>query len=291
VTIEAKIIEDSISPVRVRLTTFQLRYPRWIHAEFMTHRVFSRNASSSRAIPVKRIIADIENDPALFVHWGKNQKGMQAREEMDDLTIEAGKKIWLEMMEAVVNGAQTLNGMGFHKQIVNRALEPWSHISVVCTATDFDNFFHLRCHPDAQPEIKELSEKMADLYYSNLPRKVGFGQWHLPYIQDEERIAPGSRNVRGELKNEANLIKASVARCARVSYLTHDKQHPDLDLDVALHDRLLDSKHMSPFENVATPTTNPEEYIGNFRGWCQYRKMLKGEHCNNYIPLKKEDDG
>ena len=140
-TIEAKIIEDSISPTRARVTTFQLRYPRFIHAEFMTHRLFSRNASSSRAIPVSRTLDNVKADPALFEHWGKNQKGMQAEEEMDMFTIEAGKIIWLEMMEGVMAGVEALNGMGFHKQLVNRALEPWSHISVVCTATEFDKFF------------------------------------------------------------------------------------------------------------------------------------------------------
>lgn len=285
--IEAKIIEDSISPTRARLTTFQLRYPRFIHAELMTHRLFSRNASSSRAIPAKRLFEDIENDPAMPIHWGLNQKGMQAQKEMDAFQAKACKELWLEARDGVLAIARGLESMGLHKQVVNRMTEPWAHISVVLTATEFDNFFSLRCHPDAQPEIKVLSEKMRDLYFANTPRRLNPGQWHLPYIQDEERFAPGNLRKHGDLKNEGSLIRASIARCARVSYLTHDNQTPTVDLDVALYQRLFDSKHMSPFEHVATPDANPNTWSGNFKGWVQYRKMLKGEAYTNYTPPAK----
>jgi len=285
--IEAKIIEDSISPARARLTTFQLRYPRFIHAEFMTHRLFSRNASSSRAIPAKRLLDDIEFDPALPIHWGKNQKGMQAREEMDAFQAEACKELWLQARDSALSFARALESMGLHKQVVNRLTEPWAHISVVCTATNFDNFFALRCHPDAQPEIKQLADQMRDLYYANTPRRLNIGQWHLPYIQDEERFAPGNLRKAGQLKNEGNLIRASTARCARVSYLTHDKKEPSIDVDVALFEKLFGSKHMSPFEHVGTPNSDPNAWSGNFQGWIQYRKTLKGEHTDNYQPPKQ----
>lgn len=285
--IEAKIIEDSISPTRARLTTFQLRYPRFIHAELMTHRLFSRNASSSRAIPAKRLLDDIERDPAMPIHWGRNQKGMQARKEMDAFQAQACKELWLQARDSVLAIARSLESQGLHKQVVNRLTEPWAHISVVLTATEFDNFFQLRCHPDAQPEIKRLADQMRDLYFSQTPRRLNPGQWHLPYILDEERFAPGNRRTTGELKNEGNLIRASIARCARVSYLTHDKQKPDLDVDVALYQRLFDSKHMSPFEHVATPGTDPNTWSGNFKGWVQFRKMLKGEAYTNYQPPAK----
>lgn len=282
--IEAKIIEDSISGTRARLTTFQLKYPRFIHAEFMTHRLFSRNASSSRAIPAARIRRDIGDDPAMPIHWGLNQKGMQAKEEMDNFQGEVCQKLWLDARDSVLRIAEALDGMGLHKQVVNRLLEPWSHISVVVSATEFDNFFMLRCHPDAQPEIKQLSDQMYDLYMASQPRRLNIGQWHLPYIKDEERFAPGNYKTKGGLKNETNLVRASIARCARVSYLTHDNKEPDLSLDVALYDRLFSSKHMSPFEHVATPHSDPSAWSGNFKGWVQYRKTLKGEHCDNYNP-------
>jgi len=281
-TIEAKIIEDSVSPTRARLVTYQLRYPRFIHAELMTHRLFSRNASSSRAIPVRRLLSDIENEPAMPVYWGKNQKGMQAREEMDPFQISACQELWLDARNHMLEYAKALDSMGLHKQLVNRLTEPWSHISVVCTATEWDNFFMLRCHPDAQPEIKALADQMRDLYYNQIPRALDPGQWHLPYIKDEERFAPGNYNKSGKLKNLGNLIRASIARCARVSYLTHDKKEPDMDLDIVLYDRLFSSKHMSPFEHVATPNADPTLWSGNFKGWIQYRKTLKGESFTNY---------
>lgn len=281
-TIEAKIITDSISPARARLTTFSLRYPRFIHAEVMTHRMFSRNASSSRAIPVSKILEDIERDPATFVEWGLNQKGMQAKEIADEFTASAGEAVWFEMMRGVLDGARTLQGMGFHKQIVNRALEPWSHISTVITATDWDNFFGLRCHPDAQPEIKVLAEQMRDLYHTNIPSRVEYGGWHLPFIRDEEKLMPG----KGKLKNESNLVKASTARCARVSYMTHDRKNPDIEVDGVLHDRLFESKHFSPFEHPAQPLTDPNQRSGNFKGWVQYRQMLKNNVIKDYEPPK-----
>ncbi len=285
-TIEAKIIEDSISPTRARLTTFQLRYPRFIHAELMTHRLFSRNASSSRAIPAARLFNDIETNPAMPIHWGLNQKGMQAEKEMDAFQAKACEKLWLEARDGVLAIARGLESMGLHKQVVNRMTEPWAHISVVLTATEFDNFFSLRCHPDAQPEIKVLADQMRDLYYSGQPRRLNPGQWHLPYIQDEERFAPG-HTKNSHLKNERSLIRASIARCARVSYLTHDNKTPTIDLDIALYDRLFSSKHLSPFEHIATPDANPNAWSGNFKGWIQYRKMLKGEHLDNYVPPTK----
>jgi hypothetical protein len=219
----------------------------------------------------------IEHEPALPIHWGLNQKGMQAKKEMDAFSSKACQELVLQGLESILAICRSLESMGLHKQVVNRYLEPWSHISVVLTATEFDNFFALRCHPDAQPEIKQLADQMRDLYFSNTPRRLNPGQWHLPYILDEERFAPGNRKTSGELKNEGSLIKASVARCARVSYLTHDKKKPDLDVDIALYQRLWDSRHLSPFEHIGTPLANPNEWSGNFKGWCQYRKTIKGE--------------
>ncbi len=285
--IEAKIITDSISPHRVRLTSFVLEYPRFIHSELMTHRVFSRNASSSRAIPVEKILSRIKENPAMPIHWGLNEKGMQANKEADAMTGEVCKALWLQARDAAVDIAISLAGMGIHKQVVNRLLEPFSHIAVVLTATEFDNFFSLRCHPDAQPEIRVLAEQMRDLYYSKVPSRVMNGQWHLPFIKPEERVAPGNYDTKiGSPKNENMLIKASVARCARVSYLTHDKKNPSISDDVVLHDRLLTSRHLSPFEHVCTPSSTLG-FCGNFRGWIQYRKTIKNENITDYQPPVK----
>ena len=155
--IKAQIIADSIAPSKVRLTTFVLTYPRFIHSEFMTHRVFSRNASSSRAIPVSKQIAMVLKNPAMPIAFGANKKGMQAGETFGFFKQFLCRIVWRLACYAAVFFATLMEKLNVHKQYANRILEPFAHITVVCTATDFANFFALRCHKDAQPEIKELA--------------------------------------------------------------------------------------------------------------------------------------
>jgi thymidylate synthase ThyX len=253
------------------LVTLQLRYPRFIHAEFMTHRVFSRNASSSRAIPVERMIEDVIADPAMPVAWGSNKPGMQAGEELPHWAVV--KDCWLDARDAAVTRAYEMMNLGAHKQIVNRILEPFAHISVIVTATDWGNFFALRCHPDADPTIRALAEAMRDAIAESEPETLQVGDWHLPYIKDIEFCnAPENEAVASNL----NLAMVSAARCARVSYLNHDGSQPDIGKDLALADKLLASKHMSPFEHQARLSGDEGTALwGNLRGWDQFRKMVE----------------
>ena len=284
--ISAKIIADSIAN-NVRLTTMELNYPRFIHSEFMTHRMFSRNASSSRAIPIEKMIASTEASPAVPIHWGKNQPGMQAGEEIK--YIATAKYRWTLAAEQAIIYAAKLNSMKLHKQVVNRLLEPFQYIKVIVTATEWDNFFRLRLHRDAQPEIVALASSMKKAMDDNIPRKLDKDEplsWHLPYISmvDLEFWAVGELST-------LDLIKCSVARCARVSYLNHDASEPIIEKDLELASKLLKDGHMSPFEHQATPmrqdsfNVHAEEGIthidkydnlwsGNFRGWLQYRQMI-----------------
>ena len=264
-TISAKIITDSISSDGTRLTTMQLRYPRFIHSEFMTHRVFSRNASSSRAIPVSRLIDDIIMDTAKPIHWGKNQKGMQADEECNEL-LGASKiskeDAWLEARDNAIKVARAFNNAGYHKQIVNRLLEPFSHINVLVTATEWNNFYELRRHKDAQPEIHELADVMYHVQSESIPKHVAYGAWHTPYAY-------------GSSQDEDTALKISAARCARVSYLTQEGKIPTVEEDIALFDRLMGAIpfHASPTEHQATPTIGPVT-SGNFKNWLQFRHTL-----------------
>lgn len=286
-TISAKIIADSIAPGGSRLTTLQLRYPRWIHAEFMTHRVFSRNASSSRAIPVKRLIADILADPAIPLYWGKAQAGMQAREENESLVFYdqhtyTREEAWLAGMESAVALARAFDEAGYHKQLVNRLLEPWSHINVVVTATEWTNFFELRDHPDAEPHIRMLAQVMRSAMDASLPRSLSPGEWHLPYIS-EDFAGLGQNTSMTEV-----AIKCSVARCARVSYLTTEGSQPIVQKDLELYEQLVGAKplHASPAEHQAcvrpqivlwSERAPPTDLHGNFAPqWIQYRKILVG---------------
>lgn len=277
-TISAQIISDSISDYGIRLTTLQLRYPRFIHSEFMTHRVFSRNASSSRAIPVARLIEDVRLDPVIPSFWGKNQPGMQADEECNEPIWKSVKftkeEAWVEAMEDAIEWAEKFSRAGYHKQIVNRLLEPFSHINVVVTATEWDNFFKLRLHKDAQPEIHELAKCMKEAMDSSEPEFLSPGEWHLPYIILEDR---------DKAKNLEELLKVSVARCARVSYKTHDGKKTDFEKDKELFEKLIlaSPPHMSPAEHQARVPDDYDDlyyneyYQGNFDSWFQFRKILE----------------
>lgn len=229
-TISARLIADSLSPEGVRLTTMELRYPRFFHSEVMTHRAFARNASSSRAIPVKTMDRLIREDPALPLHLGKNQRGMQAHEEIKSArerrTVYA---LWKNALRVALRSAkESIELCDLHKQIANRLTEPFQHMNVVVSATDWDNFFALRCHPDAEPHFRALAWKMADLYYGSTPRAVDTGAWHLPYLLDDE-----------EFSDLTTMKKVSAARCARVSYKLFDGSKPNVEGDIALYDKLL----------------------------------------------------
>lgn len=273
-TVNVKVIADSVAPNRVRLTTMQLRYPRFIHAEFMTHRVFSRNASSSRAIPVKKMLQQVWNDPATPVHWGTNRPGMQAREQVR--RPEAFKMLWRGASKVACMFAWAMMKLGLHKQVANRILEPWQYISVIVSSTEWDNFFALRNHEDAQPEIRELASHMEAAYNLSNPVHLEWGEWHIPYATSQELIDYHD----GEIEHMA-IVKASVARCARVSYNNHDGTTPSLKKDIVLHDKLVVAKplHASPAEHQAFCVRWDEarKYpSSNFRPtWVQYRKLLE----------------
>lgn len=264
--IEVKVIEDSYFGGS-RLTTMQLRYHRYIHGEMLTHRIFSRNASSSRAIPVRKMLSQVWNDPAMPIHWGANQAGMQAKKELSGIKLTIAKFAWRTAAKLACGAAWVATKAGLHKQVANRILEPWQFIHVIVTATEWDNFFLLRDHPDAQPEIKELARLMKNAMKGSIPKFRGYNEWHLPYVSDDER-----RTMTKE-----GCIKISVARCARVSYLTHDGQKPSVTKDLDLHDKLVVSEplHASPAEHQATPRSYPMKFHKNFKGWEQYRSFLE----------------
>lgn len=308
-TINATIIADSINEQGNRLTTFQLRYPRWIHAEGRTHRQLvigeeesyewepatpslmadpnlSRNASSSRAIPVAKLIQDVIDDPAIPMFWGANQKGMQAGEECDALVkLSDGEKVvreeaWLIARDFAIEAARAFDEAGYHKQIVNRLLEPFSHINVVVSATEWTNFYGLRRHKDAEPHIHLLADRMWEAQAASTPRLLKPGQWHLPYVSDAELEVHGLRLA----------VSISVARCASVSYKTVDGLDMTPDRAIALHDKLMAAQpiHASPAEHQGYPDggfiSGPEEWAwhsehlhGNFKGFVQNRKLYDNE--------------
>jgi hypothetical protein len=303
VTFEAKILADSVSPQGYRLTTLETTFPRFVLAEFNTHRVFSRNSASSRAIPVAKQLRRVLEDPYVPIEFGSNQPGMQAGPALVGEARVAAEGEWLcarddavrhvlgliaspdfvaaegdllgclqRVEGAIRDGERPQEWLNVHKQVANRLLEPFMWHTVIVTATSWANFWNLRCHPDAQPEIRRVATMMRDAVATSTPAELGLGEWHLPLI------GPGDRE---EAASEEDLVKISVGRCARVSYLTHAGTR-DLDADLTLYDRLLESGHMSPMEHPAQPLTPDElqqnEWSGNFQGWRSHRKLIPGEH-------------
>lgn len=265
---KAKIVLDSVSPLGYRLTTMEITYPKFIHNEIMTHRAKSRNTASSRAIPVSVTIKQIIDDPVLPEWYGKAQPGMQAQKELDPDKKEAARLIILSMRDYCIEGVQALEALGLHKQHANRYIEPWMWITAIISATEWENFFALRCHPDAQPELQKIAYMMQELYNNNTP-VIRLN--HLPLVDENDLGILMHNNYHLH-----ELRKISTGRCARVSYLTHDgKRDPQADID--LHDRLSVSGHWSPFEHVATAQNEPKQ-SGNFYGWNQYRKQFLDEN-------------
>lgn len=302
-TVTAEVICDSISEAGIRLTTMQLTYPRVIHAEFMTHRAFSRNAASSRAIPIEKSIRLVEADPYIPIRWGLNGKGMQDHGAMSEIGQAKAEKIYRRGLEAALATAKEflVSKEVPHKQIVNRILEPYSHITVVVTATEWNNFFALRDHAAADPLFQLLAAKMKEAYTASVPKDRKTGDWHLPYLLDRD-VERATHHVlgkilpKGDMYSEAwleeqvkqLLFKMSAARCARVSYLNQDKETPTVEEDLATFAKLMAEMplHASPTEHQAEPDIFDDAYSewiaphlhGNFVGWCQYRKTFVGEN-------------
>jgi thymidylate synthase ThyX len=299
---DAKVLADSRSPTGYRLTTLEATFPRFVLAEFNTHRVLSRNSASSRAIPIAKQLRRVLEDPYVPIEFGSNQPGMQAGPALVGGKREAAEHEWLlarddavrrvlglitdpsvvaadddllEILrrteELIRERAQPPEWLNVHKQVANRLLEPFMWHTVIVTATEWQNFWNLRCHPDAQPEIRLVAEEMRAAVDASEPAELDCDEWHLPLVRPEDRE---------ETASVEDLIKVSVGRCARVSYLTHGGER-DLEADIDLHQRLLDSGHMSPLEHPARPLTatelNESEWSGNFRGWRPYRKLIVGE--------------
>lgn len=279
----AKVIADSIGPTGVRLTTLEVVMHRFVLAEFNTHRVFSRNSASSRAIPVTKILERVKTDPAYPSVWAREQPGMQGGTELEGIDLARAKQLFEDVRNSTVALIEDYLGLvpskehRAHKSLINRLLEPFMWHTVIVTATEWDGFWWQRCHKDAQPEIKVAAEAMKAAVDASKPEELDYGMWHMPYIDIAEDM-----DILDMYGNEG-LIKASVARCARVSTLNHDGKK-SIEDDFKLYDRLTDRTnsddppHASPLEHVATPVDLSDESYwplrGNFAEWAQLRHMV-----------------
>ena len=283
------------------MTTMEIEYPRFILAELNTHRMLSKNSASSRAIPVKAMHEHIRQYPATPVHWGKNQSGMQAKEELQDNNLADAKFIWNRALQDALHWAGALaDRVGLHKQVANRLTEPWMTMKTVISGTEWRNFFWLRAHADAQPEIHQLAVCMMNAYNASIPQSLNPGEWHVPYVTTYRDTHTGvlhyvDSSDRYITAEEARIISASC--CAQVSYRKNDDS---FEKAKKIFHQLIESQpcHASPVEHQATPmdlptyinyepetwepgvthvSANGDLWSGNLLGWIQHRKLINGE--------------
>ncbi len=339
--IKAKIVADSINPQGDRITTYLLTFPRFILAELNTHRVFSKNSASSRAIPFEKMVEMVETDPFIPIAFQKHHKGMQGNEYLQGEDLENALDRWNDAKNYAIAHAKDLYNTRTTKQLCNRLLEPFMWHTVLLTATEFENFFELRCpkyifgeatntpkiwkskkdaikdfphwenntdlfwrtmnYSQAEIHMQALAEAMWDAYNESTPKELEAGEWHIPFGDrvDKEKVKFLHYGTIGAMTNtealyESTKIKISTARCARLSYMTFDGEI-DYEKDIKLHDTLLESQHMSPFEHCARAMSeeeygylyksvgpNPEHFeIGwcnNYKGFIQYRYLIENDY-------------
>lgn len=294
--IQVKVLADSISSVTdKRITTFEVDVPRFIWAEVLTHRLFSRNAASSRAIPIKKKRQMVLKDPAMPVFWGRNQKGMQAKEELEGRQLKVAKRVWIYASKVACGLSWALEKTKLHKQLANRVIEPFERFKGIISATEFENWLWLRDHEDAQPEIAEMAKLMRQSLELSTPFDLSPGEYHLPYIETK-RVDIGQHGggsikyvVNGERVDLNTAIQISASCCAQVSYRVLDTS---IEKATKIYGLLVDADpfHASPFEHQATPMRkadnwkdvkgithvdkNDKLWSGNFCGWIQNRQLM-----------------
>lgn len=273
-TILAKVIEDSIALNGHRMITVQVRFPRIVHSELMTHRALAKNAGSSRAKPIKKMLAQVFNDPACPVEWGAAQAGMQAHTQLTGWRLFGVKALWKSAAMFAAAHSWAMMKLGAAKQIANRVTEPFQYIDVLISGTEWDNFDMLRCHPDADPTMRALAIEIMTAIETSIPKLLRLGQWHLPYVTAEER--------RTLPLHDQKIVSA--ARCARISYDPFDG-NPSVEKERERFAKLVGQQpiHASPTEHQATPTMASSR-SGNLVGWFQLRKEIEAELADLPLP-------
>lgn len=292
--ISVEIIKDSYNPeFSSRITTLVLEYPRIVHSELMTHRVFSRNASSSRAIPVSKVIEQVRTNPAMPVRFGKNQAGMQDAGEYEG--SDSIRDLWKEASRSACSFASVMNDMKAHKQVINRILEPYQFIRVCVTSTNWNNWFNLRNHPDADPTIHALAETMEKAMEESEPYRLMPDQWHIPFVKEQVNIY--EQQFFDEDDNEISLEQALMISASCAAQTSYRKLDNSLDKAGDIYKKLIESKpcHASPVEHQAMAIARSSDtwsyfdikgvthidnckipWSGNIHGFVQFRQLIQG---------------
>lgn len=289
-SISARVVCHSQAPNGEQLITLEVEFHRFILAEINTHRVLSRNYQSSRAVPIEKMIKQVRENPAMPVHWGKNQRGMVAEQELES---KLGRARWTRAANEAANQAEELNSLGYHKQIVNRVLEPfiWTKGVITATLCGWESVLSLRLHKDAQPEFRALAQEIKEAIANSDPMVLKAGEYHLPYV-GWVRESKGQVFLDREITNLKEAIKVSCSSCAQVSYRVLDTS---LEKAIKVYDMLNlpqkgvfkeDPPHFSPAEHIAVvmeEVFHEDLYTGNFvtGTFHQHRKLLE-ERVSSY---------
>lgn len=287
-SIKSEIIADSLNSVGNRLTTFIIRFPRIVLAELNTHRALSKNSASSRAIPFEKMLEMVKTDPFIPIKFQKDHKGMQGLEYYEGAEHEQCVKDWLAARDYAVKASLDFK-LPITKQLRNRLLEPFMWHLVIVSGTEFENFFALRAHKDTEIHFADLAYKMLEEYNKSQPRKLKDGEWHIPF-DDKMNVDKIDSLISGDLDRRCLIYhnvfedyrkKIAVARCARISYLNYEGKD-DYAADIKLCNRLFGSipRHLSPTEHVAQAQDN-DNFIGNYRGFKQFRKFFEDENLKD----------
>jgi hypothetical protein len=258
---DVRVILASEAPWGERIATIVARYPRFFHQEVLTHKDLVRNASSSRAIPFRKMLKITRKGMAAPIYWGKNKPGMAAHEELTGLALWWAKFMWYTTGHIVLSCAWLMSFSNVHKQIINRMIEPWTYINVQITATNWERMLSLRLDKAAQPEFQLLALLIRTALVEATYQKLRRGEWHLPWVRPGETMTLSLLNAK----------KVSAARSARLSYTPIGEPTINVKKDIELADLLLEQKHLSPFEHQATPVKG--RYAA-FDGWSNYRTEL-----------------
>lgn len=293
--LNAIILADSVNSVEAehRATTILFpRFPYRLIQEIGTHRQldpqglhslnpfgveFGRNSASSRAMPVSKVIERIELDPYV-PHWTRANKGMQGIDDLNGDEALERTRIWTTAMKLAFGHAIALEAIHSSKQDCNALLLPFMRIPIIVTGTEWGHFFGLRTEAGTHPDFRAIALEAQSLYESSTPNRLSPGEWHIPWIKEDE----WEKSVRDRLK-------ISTARSAWLSYAAHDQDATDFKA-FTKHDELLVNKHLSCFEHQLIATEESDDYsrfhsflpgtgklahTRNLNGFISYRALIE----------------
>lgn len=314
----AEVIQHSVSPEGKEIITFSVKYGLIVHSEWIRHRLLSNSVKSNRAVSMKQIRKEVIEDPYVPIKFGGQQAGMVAIDEDQFGYAKVCRWLWKNSRWGAVGVHWLFEKLKLHKEITNRILNPWQWVRSTTTATDYDNFYKLRLHKDAQKDINVIAKAMHEALQLSEPMLINAGEYHVPYVS-RRRTGNGELEYYdsdGTQLNTQQAIEASCARCARSSYDNHDGTKASYfnratakgRSDQEIYQDLINSDpvHGSCGEHQATPLVvayknkkpiypagmthvsvedgilTTKYWSGNLLGFIQHRQTTKGHVCWDY---------